>query len=64
MRIANDKDDAIQIIKQIKSEMRTAQNSLARLEFLLYELDDRAEIKFFERGEHDKKRSEERVKTD
>lgn len=64
MKIADEKSDAIELIGDIKKEMAKVRQLLSELEYLVYEKDDRCEIIFFERGEHDKEGSEERVTTD
>lgn len=61
MKIADDKSDAIELIKDIKKQMSVVRELLAELEYLVYEKDDRVSIEFFERGEHDKGRSEKRA---
>ena len=53
MKIADDKSDAIELIKDIKKQMSIVRELLAELEYLVYEKDDRVFIEFFERGEHD-----------
>lgn len=64
MKIASDKSDALALIKEIHKEIIQIQKDLSELEYLIYEKDERVEIKFFERGSNDKKGSEERVKAD
>lgn len=64
MKISNDKTDALLLIKAIHKEVRQIQRDLAELEYLIYEKDERVEIKFFERGLNDKEGSEKRVKAD
>lgn len=59
MKIADEKSDAIALIREIHKEVRQVQRDLAELEYLIYEKDERVEIEFFERGLNDKERSEE-----
>lgn len=51
MKIADEKSDAIELITDIKKEMRKVRTLLAELEFLVYEKDERCELILFERGE-------------
>lgn len=51
MKITNDKSDALALIKAIHEEVRQIQRDLAELEYLIYEKDERVEIKFFDKGE-------------
>lgn len=53
MKIADDKSDAIELIKDIKKQMSIVRELLAELEYLVYEKDDRVFIEFFERGKND-----------
>jgi len=64
MRIADERSDAIQILKRIKEDTETLLADIAELEYLIYEVDERCLIKFFERGVNDKKGSKERTTTD
>ena len=59
MKIEHEDLDAIELVKDIKVEMAKVRNLLAALEYVIYQKDDRVEIEFFERGEHDKKRGKE-----
>ena len=57
MKIADERSDAIELMKDIKEEMNKVRQLLAELEYLVYEKDERVEIKFFERGDNDEGRS-------
>lgn len=57
MRIQHEDMDAIELVKDIKEEMAKVRDLLAALEYVIYQKDDRVEINFFERGEHDKEGS-------
>ena len=59
MKIQYEDMDALDLIKDIKAEMTKVRNLIAALEYVIYQKDDRVEINFFERGEHDKGRSKE-----
>ena len=59
MKIANEKSDALELVRRIHVEMNLLRKALAELEYLVYETDDRVSIEFFERGKHDTKGSEE-----
>ena len=60
MRVADEYDDAIELVKDIKKEMTEMRSLMSRLEYLIYTCDERYEVCFFdERGENDKERSEE-----
>ncbi len=48
-KIKDEKSDAFEIIKRIKKQERALRESIAELEFLIYECDERCEIKFLER---------------
>lgn len=61
MKIASERSDAIELMKDIKKQMSIVRELLAELEYLVYEKDDRVFIEFFEGGEHDKGRSEKRA---
>lgn len=63
MKIADERSDALEILKRIHTEMRVLQGAIAELEYLIYETDERVQINFFERGEHDKGRSQKGIKT-
>jgi hypothetical protein len=63
MKIASERSDAIELMKDIKKQMSIVRELLAELEYLVYEKDDRVSIEFFERGDHDKGRSEKRAAT-
>lgn len=58
MKVANEKSDALELVKRMHREMRQLQKTLDELEYLVYEIDARCQIQFFKGGEHDKKRSE------
>ena len=64
MKITDGTSDAIELIKDIKKEMATIREMLAELEYVVYECDERCTLVLFERGEHDKKGSKERVTAD
>jgi hypothetical protein len=57
MKIADERSDAIELVKDIKEQMATLRNLMAELEYLVYQCDDRVSIEFFERGVNDKERS-------
>ena len=57
MRIQHEDMDALELVKDIKTEMRKVRDLLAALEYVIYQKDDRVEINFFERGEDDKEGS-------
>jgi len=57
MKIQHDDLDAIELIKDIKKEMNDIRQLIAALEYVVYRCDERVEINFFERGEHDKEGS-------
>ena len=59
MKIQHEDMDALELVKDIKEEMRKVRDLLAALEYVIYQKDDRVEINFFERGEDDKKGSKE-----
>lgn len=48
MKIADEKSDAIQIIQDLKKEMNIIRQMIAELEYVIYQKDERVEIKFFE----------------
>ena len=50
MKIKDDKSDALELIKDIKREMEVLKGYLATLEYLVYQCDERVEIKFFGKG--------------
>jgi len=52
MKIADEKSDAIELMKDIKEEMNKVRELLAELEYLVYEKDERVEIKFFDNAGH------------
>lgn len=54
MKIQTENADAIELVKDIKAEMAVVRDLLGQLEYLVYTLDERCEISFFERGENDK----------
>lgn len=64
MRIADEKSDAIQLIKDLKKEMAIIREMISELEYVVYECDERCTLVLFERGENDTEGREERVKTD
>lgn len=57
MKVADEKSDALELVKRIHREMRQLQKSMDELEYLIYAVDARTQIEFFKGGEHDKKRS-------
>ena len=59
MKIEHEDMDALDLIKDIKAEMKKVRDLIGALEYVIYQKDERVEITFFERGEHDKGRSEE-----
>lgn len=59
MKIQHEDMDAIDLIRDIKKEMNNVRQLIAALEYVIYQKDDRVEIEFFGRGEHDKKGSKE-----
>lgn len=59
MEIRHEDMDALDLIKDIKAEMNKVRNLIGALEYVIYQKDDRVEINFFERGEHDKEGSKE-----
>jgi len=61
MKIEHENRDAIELIRDIKREMEIVRGLISTLEYVVYQCDERVEIKFFERGENDKGRSEERA---
>jgi hypothetical protein len=44
MKIANDKSDALELVRRIHAEMNILRKALAELEYLVYETDDRVSI--------------------
>ena len=64
MKLTDGRSDAIELVQDIKHQMATLRDLLGELEYLVYRCDDRVEIDFFERGEHDKGRSQKRTKAD
>lgn len=64
MKIADDKSDAIELIRDLKKEMAIIREMIAELEYVVYECDERCHLILFERGDNDEKGSKERVKTD
>lgn len=58
MKITDGRSDALELVKKMHREMRQLQKTMDELEYLVYEIDARCQITFFEGGEHDKKRSE------
>ena len=64
MKITDDKSDALELVHRIHDQMKTLQESIDELEYLIYRADERAKIEFFERGEHDKGRSQKGTKAD
>ena len=48
MKIADERSDAIELIADIKKEMAALRNLLSQLEYLVYEKDDRCEIRFLD----------------
>ena len=48
MKIADEKSDAVYLIRDIKAEMEKVRSLLAELECLVYEKDERCKIRFFE----------------
>ena len=57
MKVANERADAIELVKDIKEQMATLRDLLGQLEYLVYQCDDRVEIEFFKGGVHDATRS-------
>lgn len=55
MKVANEKSDALELVKRMHREMRQLQKTLDELEYLVYEIDARCQIQFFKGGENDKK---------
>lgn len=47
MEIKDNKSDAMEIIRRIHREMKELQESIAELEYLIYEHDERVKIEFF-----------------
>lgn len=47
MKVANEKADALEIIKRLHREMRQIQNTISELEYLIYEEDERVKIELF-----------------
>ena len=64
MKIEHEDRDAIELIKDIKREMEIVRGLISTLEYVVYQCDERCEIKFFERGSNDKDRSEKGIKAD
>ena len=58
MKIQHEDKDAIELIKDIHTEMAKIRDLIGALEYVIYQKDDRVEINFFERGEHDKEGSQ------
>ena len=46
MKIADEKSDAVYLIRDIKAEMEKVRSLLAELEYLVYEKDERCVIRF------------------
>lgn len=64
MKLATDDYDAIELIQKIHHQIFDLQETLSKLEYLVYEKDERCEIEFFGRGRDDKRGSQKRTKAD
>ena len=53
MKIVDKDLDAIELIHDIKKQMKEVRELIAALEYVIYQKDERVEINFFERGEDD-----------
>lgn len=53
MRIEHEDKDALEIIKDIHTEMAKIRDLISALEYVIYQKDERVEINFFEDGVRD-----------
>lgn len=54
MKIEDGKSDAVELVRRIHREMKTLQNSISELEYLIYEQDERCKIEFFGEKKNDR----------
>lgn len=65
MKLQDEHSDALKLIQKIHREMMEVNRDLAELEYLLYTIDERCKIQFFdERGVNDKGRSQKGIASD
>ena len=64
MILADGKTDALRLVHKVHREIQEIQRDLDELEYLIYSKDERSKIRFFGRGEHDKRGSKEGTKAD
>lgn len=48
MKIQHEDMDAIELVRDIKAEMAKVREMIAALEYVIYQKDERCEIRFFE----------------
>ena len=53
MKIQHEDMDAIDLIKDIKVEMAKVREMIAALEYVIYQKDERCEIRFFDKGKNE-----------
>ena len=51
MVLTDGTSDAMKLIQKIHREMKEVNKDLAELEYLIYSMDDRCKIEFFNKGE-------------